>query len=218
MKILVACEESQAVTKELRSLGHEAYSNDMVEPSGDNPEWHIIGDCIELMYDKSKKWDMVIAFPPCTYLAVSGARWLYNKDGSKNTDRWAKRKDALDFIMKIMDAPVDKIAIENPVGAISSQIRKPDQILRPFNFGHSSTKKTCIWLKGLDRLQDTETVDVEYHYTKTGVKYDKWWFDTCLISNLKERAKVRSKTFKGIAKAMAEQWGGVCEAIEAERD
>lgn len=207
MKILVACEESQAVTVELRKLGHEAYSNDLIETSGINPEWHLIGDCIEFMYDAKHHWDMVIAFPPCTYLTVSGARWLYNKDGSKNIKRWENREFSLEFVKKIMDAPISKIAIENPVGAISSAIRKPDQIIKPFQFGHSSTKKTCLWLKGLNKLESTNIVDVEYHTTKSGKRYDKWWFDTCLISDLKKRACVRSKTFPGIAEAMAKQWG-----------
>ena len=206
MKILVACEESQAVTKELRLLGHEAYSNDLIDTSGDNPEWHIKEDCIKLMYDKSYNWDMVIAFPPCTYLAVSGARWLYNKDKNKNENRWNKRKNALDFVRKILNAPVNKIAIENPVGAISSEIIKPTQIIKPFEYGDSSTKRTCLWLKNIPLLNPTNIVEINYHYSKSGAKYDKWWFDTCLISDLKERAKIRSKTFKGIAEAMAKQW------------
>jgi len=140
MKILVACEESQAVTKELRKLGHEAYSNDLIETSGDNPEWHIKDDCIKLMYDKSYNWDMIIAFPPCTYLTVTGARWLYHPEDKhlptehrrphpKHPNRKQQQKDGLDLVRKIMNAPVDKIAIENPVGAISTSIRKPDQII-----------------------------------------------------------------------------------------
>ena len=140
MKVLVACEESQAVTKAFRKLGHEAYSCDIQECSGGKPEWHIKGDALKEAY--SGKYDLMIAHPPCTYLAVSGARWLYNKDGSKNIERWANQKKALDFVQKLLDARIEKIALENPVSVISSQIRKPDQIIQPYEFGHSEAKKT----------------------------------------------------------------------------
>ena len=206
MKILVACEESQVVTKELRALGHEAFSCDLIPCSGGKPEWHIQGDALKVAY--GDHWDMMIAHPPCTYLAVSGSRWLYNKDGSKNKDRWVNRGAALIFVEKLMSAPIDKIAIENPISVISSQIRKPNQIIKPYEYGDSSTKKTCLWLKNLPSLIPTNIIVPEYHYSKSGKKYDKWWFESSLISDLKERSKFRSVTFPGIAKAMAYQWAG----------
>ena len=203
MKILVACEESQAVTKELRALGHEAYSCDLQECSGGHPKWHIQGDAIETAY--GEHWDMMIAHPPCTYLAVSGARWLYNKDGSRNEDRWSKKEDALKFVRVLMDAPIDRIAIENPISMISSEIRKPEQIIQPYEFGHPLAKATCLWLKNLPLLQPTNVVEPEYVTSGTGRKWSKWFWETSLIP-YKDRGKARSKTFDGIAKAMAEQW------------
>ena len=204
MKVLIACEESQEVCKAFRSKGHEAYSCDIQPCSGGHPEWHIQGDVLEII---NNKWDMIIAHPPCTYLCVSGARWLYNKDGTKNFDRWTKRNKSLNFVRAIMDSKCDKIAIENPISCISTEIRKPEQTIRPFEFGGNSTKKTCLWLKGLPPLNPTNIIEPEIHITKTGRIYDKWWFETSLIQDLAERSKARSKTFPGIAKAMAEQWG-----------
>jgi len=154
-KILVACEESQAVTKTLRALGHEAFSCDILPCSGGHPEWHYQQDVFEVI---NLGWDMMIAHPPCTYLSVSGARHLYNKDGSKNLERYANQKLALDFVQALMDAPIDKIAIENPVSVISSQIRKPDQIIQPWMFGDEATKTTCLWLKNLPKLEPTNIV------------------------------------------------------------
>ena len=206
MRVLIACEESQAVCKEFRALGHEAYSCDIQECSGGHPEWHIQGDVLEQL---DKGWDLMIAHPPCTYLAVSGARWLYNKDGSKNNQRWKNREDALEFVRKLLEAPIPKIAIENPVSAISSQIRKPDQIIRPYQFGDNSTKSTCLWLKGLPKLTPTNIITPSVVTTKSGKVYDAWWYESSLISDLKARAKFRSKTFPGIAKAIAEQWGNL---------
>lgn len=206
MRVLIACEESQTVCKEFRVLGHEAYSCDIQECSGGYPEWHIQGDVLEQL---DKGWDLMIAHPPCTYLAVSGARWLYNKDGSKNNQRWKNREDALEFVRKLLEAPIPKIAIENPVSAISSQIRKPDQIIRPYQFGDNSTKSTCLWLKGLPKLTPTNIITPSVVTTKSGKVYDAWWYESSLISDLKARAKFRSKTFPGIAKAIAEQWGNL---------
>lgn len=205
MRVLVACEESQAVTKELRALGHEAFSCDIKECSGGMPEWHIQGDVLEQL---DKGWDMMIAHPPCTYLSVSGARWLYNKDKSRNEERWKKRGEALDFVKLLMEAPIPKIAIENPISVISSEIRKPDQIIRPYMFGDDSTKSTCLWLKGLPLLVPTNVIEPTKHITKSGRAYDSWWFKSSLISNLEERAAFRSKTFEGVAKAIASQWAG----------
>lgn len=209
MKVLVACEESQAITKELRRLGHEAFSCDIIPCSGGHPEWHYQQDVLEIL---DKGWDMMIAHPPCTYLAVSGARWLYNKDGSKNLDRWEKQSEALDFVQKLMGAPIDKIAIENPISVISSHIRKPDQIVQPWMFGDKASKSTCLWLKNLPLLEPTDIVEkgefIEF-ISKKGVKkrQPKWYFDALKdAKTTEERRTLRSKTFKGMAKAMANQW------------
>lgn len=210
MKILIACEESQAVCKEFRLRGHEAYSCDIQECSGGHAEWHICGDVIEQLH---KGWDMMIAFPPCTHLAVSGAAWFEQKkkDG--------RQQQGIDFFMKMVNAPVNKIAIENPIGIMSKIYRKPDQVIHPYYFGDDTSKATCLWLKNLPKLYHQKRPDlfndkithvkpyfVEYihadgkahKYSRTG---DKWY------KSAEERSKERSKTFPGIAKAMAEQWG-----------
>ena len=209
MKILVACEESQAVTKELRKLGHQAFSCDLLPCSGGHPEWHFKQDVFEVI---KQGWDMMIAHPPCTFLAVSGARWLYNKDGSKNIERWQNQAEALDFVQKLMDAPINKIAIENPISVISSNIRKPDQIIQPYMFGDKAQKSTCLWLKNLPKLEPTDIVEkgefIEF-ISKKGVKkkQPKWYFDALKEAKTpEERRTLRSKTFKGIAEAMATQW------------
>ena len=209
MRILVACEESQAITKELRELGHEAYSCDLLDCSGGHPEWHYKDDVFNVI---DYGWDMMIAHPPCTYLAVSGARWLYNKDGTKNQDRWDKQKEALDFVQRLMDAPIDKIAIENPISVISSNIRKPDQIVHPYMFGDKASKSTCFWLKNLPLLKPTNIVEkgefIEF-ISKKGVKKKqaKWYFDALKQAKTKEERRTpRSKTFKGMAEAIAKQW------------
>ena len=203
MKVLIACEESQAVCKAFRSRGHEAYSCDIQECSGGKPEWHIQGDALKEAY--SGKYDLMIAHPPCTYLCCSGIRWLYNKDKSRNEDRWTSMHEALDFVQALMDAPIDKIAIENPISVISSKIRKPDQIIQPHHYGHPHKKSTCLWLKNLPLLVPTKHMDVEYKITSTGKKFSQWYWDTSLLP-VAERAKARSKTFEGIAQAMADQW------------
>jgi hypothetical protein len=209
MRILVACEESQAITKEFRKLGHEAFSCDILPCSGGHPEWHLQQDVFEVI---NQGWDMMIAHPPCTFLAVSGARWLYNKDGSKNIERWENQAKALDFVQKLMDAPIDKIAIENPISVISSQIKKPDQIVHPWMFGDKASKSTCLWLKNLPKLEPTNIVDkgefIEF-ISKKGVKkkQPKWYFEA--LKNAKtpaERRTLRSKTFPGMAKSIATQW------------
>jgi len=209
MRILVACEESQAVTKELRKLGHEAFSCDLLPCSGGHPEWHYQQDVFEVI---EKGWDMMIAHPPCTFLAVSGARWLYNKDGSKNEERWNNQAEALDFVQRLMDAPIDKIAVENPISVISSNIRKPEQIIQPWMFGDKAQKSTCLWLKNLPKLEPTNIVEkgefIEFT-SKKGVKkkQPKWYFDALKQAKTpSERRTLRSKTFKGIAEAMAKQW------------
>lgn len=200
MKILVACEESQAVTIELRRLGHEAYSCDVIECSGGHPEWHIQGDVVRLLNGQCNfntldnighnilgKWDMIIAFPPCTHLAVSGARYFKEKQAD------GRQQLAINFFMNIANSNCDKIAIENPVCIMSSKWRKPNQYIQPWQFGHGETKKTGLWLKGLPKLKPTKIVD--------GREQRIW-----KMSPGPNRSKERSKTFSGIAKAMAEQW------------
>ena len=199
MKILVACEESQAVTKRLRVLGHEAYSCDIQECSGGPPEWHILGDVVP---ELEKHWDMIIAFPPCTDLAVSGAAWFEQKrkDG--------RQQASIDFFMLFANANCERIAIENPVGIMSSQWRKPDQIIQPYWFGDEAQKTTCLWLKGLPKLEPTKMVGKgEFITHKSGKTKPKWFADAFKLSP-SERRKVRSKTFDGIAQAMADQWAG----------
>ena len=201
MKILVACEESQAVTEQLRKRGHEAYSCDILPTSGKHPEWHIQGDVIP---ELTKVWDMIIAFPPCTDLAVSGAKWFPQKiaDGSQ--------QKSIDFFMAIANADCPRIAIENPVGIMSTKWRKPDQIIQPWMFGYLATKTTCLWLKGLPNLVPDTTDKPELEYVNIGTKgkrMQKWMYDIrCTTIKDGKRAKLASKTFKGIAKAMAQQW------------
>ena len=212
-KILVACEESQAITKSFRQLGYEAYSCDLLPCSGGHPEWHIQGDAIQEAY--SGKYDLMIAHPPCTYLAVSGARWLYNKDGSKNQERWKNQAEALEFVQHLMDAPIKHIAIENPISVISSHIRKPDQIVHPYMFGDKASKSTCLWLKNLPKLEPTNIVEkgefVEW-IGKNGKKkrQAKWHLDALTQAKTPdERRTLRSKTFQGMADAIADQWSKV---------
>ena len=187
MRVLVACEESQAVTKEFRRLGHEAYSCDIEPCSGGHPEWHLQQDVIPLL---SEQWDMIIAFPPCTHLASSGARWFKEKQAD------GRQQAAIDFFMAIANAPCDKIAIENPIGIMSTIYRKPDQIIHPWQFGYGETKSTCLWLKNLPLLEPTNIVE--------GREQRIW-----KMAPSPERSKLRSKTFTGIARAMAQQWSEV---------
>ena len=284
MRILVACEESQTITKELRKLGHEAFSCDLEPCSGGYPEWHLREDalivagawkkvvfadeCIyedwdddrempicpecEIEYAECKcpgptqddiyeyteidgklyarliereKWDMMIAHPPCTYLSVSGLHW--NK---RNPERAKKTEKALDFVKSLMNAPIEKIAIENPVSCISSRIRKPDQVIQPYEFGEDASKKTCLWLKNLPLLTPTEYAEWERYRCRCGYVFEedlgKYGCPNCAaaygpakpmwnnqtpsgrnkLGPSKDRAKIRSKTYPGIARAMAEQW------------
>ena len=194
MKILVACEESQAVTIEMRRLGHEAFSCDIEPCSGGHPEWHLQEDVTPLL---KQRWNMIIAFPPCTHLAVSGAAWFEQKrkDG--------RQQAAIDFFMMFANADCERIAIENPVGIMSTVYKKPSQIVQPYEYGHPEQKKTCLWLKGLPLLQPTNNVyDQMMELPKN--KRERLHY----LPPSPERAKLRSKTFPGIAKAMAEQWAG----------
>lgn len=203
MRILVACEESQAVTKELRKLGHEAFSCDILECSGGHPEWHLKQDVFEVI---NQGWDMMIAFPPCTDLAVSGARHFERKRADGSQQRSIK------FFMDLANAPIEKIALENPIGIMSTEWRKPDQIIQPWQFGDKAQKSTCLWLKGLPKLEPTNIVEKGEFFEFTSKKGEKkrmpmWYYKALQQAKTPaQRRTLRSKTFQGIAKAMAEQW------------
>ena len=204
MRILVACEESQAVTKELRRLGHEAYSCDIQECSGGHPEWHLRQDVLPLL---NEKWDMIIAFPPCTDLAVSGAKHFTKKRADGRQQR------SIAFFMQFINADCPRIAVENPIGIMSTEYRKPDQIIQPFMFGDHARKSTCLWLKGLPKLVPTDVVDpgtiLQGGYSMgASACYARDENGKILRWNDPRTAKLRSKTFPGIARAMAEQWAG----------
>lgn len=186
MKVLIACEESQEVCKAFRALGHEAYSCDILPCSGGHPEWHYQQDIFEAL---TLGWDMVIAFPPCTDLAVSGARWFPEKKAN------GTQQKAIQFFNSFTGLKC-KWAIENPIGIMSTHYRKPDQIIQPWQFGHGETKATCLWLRGLPKLTPTNIVD--------GREQRIWKMPPSA-----DRAKLRSKTFPGIAAAMAAQWGNL---------
>jgi site-specific DNA-cytosine methylase len=213
MKVLIACEESQAVTKAFRALGHEAYSCDILPCSGGHPEWHLQGDVFTFI---EQEWDLMIAHPPCTYLSVSGAKHLYNKEKTPNIERYKNQAEALDFVHRLMKVNIPKIAIENPISVISSKIKKPDQIIQPYWFGDSASKSTCLWLKNLPKLQPTNIVSKgefkEWVDKKSGkVKRQALWYYEALQQSKtpQERRTLRSKTFIGIAKAMANQWSNL---------
>ena len=210
INILVACEESQRVCEAFRKLGGKAYSCDIMECSGGHPEWHIMQDVIPLLNGKCSfktmdgiehsidgKWDLIIAHPPCTYLSNAGARFLYPK-GVLNEERLAKGMIAKDFFMHFYNADCDRIAIENPIPSKVYGLPPYTQTIQPWMFGHPVQKKTCLWLKGLPKLQPTNVVE-----ERQSTKIPGNWFN----SGGKERQKNRAKTFPGIAKAMAEQWG-----------
>lgn len=216
MRILIACEESQIVCKELRQLGHEAYSCDLEPCSGGYQEWHIKGDALVEAY--SGKYDMMIAHPPCTFLAVSGARWMYHPDDAglpyenrrphpNHPHRRKQQREGLAFVRKLMNAPIHKIAVENPVSIISTRVRKPDQIIQPYYFGDPTPKRTCLWLKNLPLLIPTNMVEPEYIIGKDGRKYSMIHYMSKGKSK-RERQRLRSKTFIGIARAFASQWAG----------
>lgn len=233
MNVLVACEESQAVCKAFREKGHRAFSCDIQECSGGHPEWHIQDDVLRILngykgggygcswfttndgknHNTPKRWDLIIAHPPCTYLTVSGNRWFnVERYGDKALKRIMDREAAAMFFMEFVNADCDKIAIENPIGYMSTHYRKADQVIHPYMFGSPIRKATCLWLKGLPRLQPTNIVEPNiikdentsysgpaYYATDENGKILYW--------NDPRTAKIRSKTYPGIAKAMAEQWG-----------
>ena len=194
MKVLVACEYSGIVRDAFAAKGHDAWSCDILPT--ESPGNHFEGDVLEHL---DKGWDLMIAHPPCTHLAVSGARWF--TEGKKP---WSLQIEALDFVKKLLDAPIDKIALENPVSVISTKIRKPNQIIQPFEFGHDVTKKTCLWLKNLPKLKPTKIVKPDIVLVN-GKKMSRMHYDSFKLPS-KERSKVRSKFYTGIAEAMADQW------------
>ena len=197
MKILIACEYSGIVRDAFTRKGHDAMSCDILPTESEGK--HYQGDIFDVLYDD---WDMMIAHPPCTHLAVSGARWF--TEGKKP---WSLQVEALDFVRKLLDAPINKIALENPVSVISTKIRKPNQIIQPFEYGHNVSKKTCLWLKNLPNLKSTKIVEPEMVLVN-GKKMSKMHYESFRLPP-KERSKVRSKFYTGIADAMAEQWGAV---------
>ena len=203
MDVLVSCEESQVVTKELRKLGHNAFSCDIMPCSGGHPEWHIQDDAVKEAY--SGKYDMMIAHPPCTYLTVTGNKWMKPEFADRFPDRPQQREDAVAFFMALYNAPIAKIAIENPVGIMSTRFRKPNQYVHPYFFGDKHSKKTGLWLKGLPLLVKTDVVEPEMYVYKDGRKDPMWHVETMGLPP-KERSRVRSKTFPRIAREMAKQW------------
>jgi len=202
MKILIACEFSGTVRKAFAAKGHDAWSCD-IEPT-DIPGNHYQGDVMDIINDG---WDMMIAHPPCTYLTVTGNKWFKPEYKDRFPTRQQDRQDAIDFFMSLVNAPIDKIAIENPIGIMSTVYKKPNQIIHPWQFGHEASKSTCLWLKGLSNIEPTNIVDKgEFVTYKSGKRMTKWYADAASKSP-QERAKIRNTTFQGIANAMAEQWG-----------
>lgn len=191
MRVLVACEYSGAVRDAFAARGHDAWSCDLL-PS-DKPGNHYQGDVKDII---NEPWDLMVCHPPCTHLAVSGARWFHLKQ--------QQQSDALDFVRMLLNAPIERIALENPVSIISTKIRKPDQVIQPWMFGHEATKTTCLWLKNLPQLVPTNIVGRgARHITKGGKSLPEWYN----LPPSADRWKIRSATFQGIASAMAQQWG-----------
>jgi len=214
MRVLIGCEESQAVCIAFRERGHEAYSCDILPCSGGHPEWHIQDDVLKHL---NGGWDIGIFFPPCIYLTVTGARWMYKKDGSVNTERKNNQNNAIRFVKDLFYSKIEKVSIENPIGILSTAWQKPTQIIQPYYFGDEAQKTTCLWLKNLPLLYhndkpnlfDSNVTHVNNGgtvQTSTGKTFGKWYWETSKGKG-SERQIRRSKTFPGIAKAMAEQWG-----------
>lgn len=236
LKVLVACEESQRVCKAFRDLGHEAYSCDIQEPSGGHPEWHIWGDVLKVLnprYDAYNnrngilfhtmtgqmhfvpKWDLIIAHPPCTYLSNAGAVRLFPKKGQLNEERYQQGLKAKEFFMYFLNADCEHIAVENPIPTRIFGLPKYTQIIQPYEYGHPYTKKTCLWLKGLPKLQPTDIVEPIGPYVCGNSETWKKQAANGKVIGKEKSAKHRSKTFEGIAKAMADQWSKyLCELPE----
>lgn len=220
INVLIACEESQRVCIEFRKLGFRAFSCDILKCSGGHPEWHINngvetvlnGNCYFMTQDQkvhaTGKWDLIIAHPPCTYLTVTGNRW-FNEEryGERAVKRKIDREEAIEFFLKFVNANCKHVAIENPVGIMSTKYRRPDQIIEPYYFGDPERKATCLWLKNLPALIPTEIVHPNIIKYKNGRGSSPNWHMKTISLPAEERRKERSKTFPGIAKAMACQWG-----------
>ena len=227
MNVLVACEESQEVCKAFRAKGHRAFSCDIQECSGGHPEWHIQGDALDILnpkdhgnntldavwfvtmdgrFHETPRWDLIIAHPPCTYLTLAGNKWFKPEYKDRFPDREREREDAVAFFMQFANADCDRIAIENPVCIMSSRWRKPDQYIEPYFFGEPEKKKTGLWLKGLPLLKPTNIVEPVIVHCASGANEPRWHMETMKLPK-EERSKARSKTFPGVARAMAEQWG-----------
>lgn len=220
MKVLVACEESQAVTTELRKLGHEAYSCDIQPCSGGHPEWHIMGDvsqvvngrCLfgtqdDTIHEIKTRWDMIIAHPPCTYMSNAGACRMYPRKGQIDEERFAKAMKAKAFFMMFYNADCERICIENPVPLSVVGLPEKTQVIQPYEYGHPFTKKTYLWLKGLPKLKPTNIVKPVGPYVCGNSEIWKKQAAKGIVYGKEKSAKHRSKTFSGWAKAMAEQWG-----------
>jgi hypothetical protein len=205
MKVAVICEFSGIVRDAFIKQGHEAISFDLLPTEQLGP--HRQGDIKELPPEYWKQFDLAICHPPCTYLTVAGNKWYGEKYRDRFPDRYNQMQDAIEFFMYLVNLPVPKMAIENPVGRMSSLYRKPDQIIQPYQYGHPVRKSTCLWLKNLPALAPTKIVDYEIDVFLSGNKQSKWHTETGHIKDKQERSKARSKTFAGIAQAMAEQWG-----------
>lgn len=204
MKILVACEFSQIVTQAFRNKGHKAFSCDILPTEG-NPDWHIQSDVLEILDDG---WDMMIAHPPCTYLTVSQNKWLKDQPARKSgvlvgEERRKARKEAMKFFLEFFLYEIPKVCVENPIGVMSTYFRKPDQVLQPWMFGHGETKATCLWLENLPLLQPTHRKNDLFCEQEPEARVQRLH----LLPKTKDRWKERSRTYHGIANAMAEQWG-----------
>lgn len=208
MKILVGCEESQAVTIAFRELGFEAYSCDLLPCSGGHPEWHLQQDVFKVI--GSELWDLAIFHPECTRLTVTANKWYKPEFAHRFPTIHEDREKAVEFFMRLANSDIPRIAIENPIGIMSTRYKKPDQIIQPYHFGDTERKSTCLWLKGLPKLIHTNVVEPEIIYHKSGRTDGKLHFETMKLPK-EERRKARSVTFPGIAKAMAEQWGEVLD-------
>jgi len=203
MKVLIACEESQVVCKAFRNMGHEAYSCDIQDCSGSKPEWHIKGDAVEQAY--SGKWDLMIAHPPCTYLSKAGARWMYPTAGVISEKRFALAVKAREFFDLLWKAPIDKICLENPTPLKVCGLPKETQVIQPYQFGDPYSKRTLLWLKGLNKLEPTDVLDEYSVYLPSNTGGAKRGHKA--TRGVAKNAKEASKTFQGIADAMAKQWG-----------
>ena len=202
MNVLVACEFSGIVREAFSAKGHNAWSCDIIDTERQGK--HIIGD-VRNIIDFS--WDIMVAHPPCTYLCVTGNKWMAEKYRDRFPDRHQQRTEAINFFMQLINADIDKICIENPVGIMSTHFRKPDQYIQPYQFGYPTTKKTGLWLKNLHPLKPTNVVECDApHISKSGKKTSQWYYETIPLP-ADTRSKARSKTFQGVADAMAEQWG-----------